>query len=647
MKRLLLQLVSPLRSAKNYIQRRLSLRLGLLIICVISILFSLVFGILFNHSKQYVRQVAINRAVQLLDNTVVRINGIMDETEVVTNYLAVTTPRNLHPDSLLAISRRAVVNYPFLTGMAISMEPYYFNEMGRYFSAYSLRQDDTITTVREGPFEYFEKVWYKTPRTLGTSCWVDAYDDYNEGTLSSKDILMSYCSPMRDSNGQFVGSVTASITLKWLSRTISDVKPYPNSSAIVVGRTGIYLVHPDTAKLYRETIFSDAAPEAQQDINALGKNMLAGHSGMTKTTVDGRHSYIFYRPLERTRWSIAIVCPENDVFSLYYQLLYTVWTIIGIGLLLLLLFCYLTIKKGVQPLQQLAEQAGRIADGHFDEPLPQSQRHDSVGRLTNSFILMQHSLAESVAKIKNVNQELERRNQELSRAYQLKMETSELKAAFIRNMSHQIRTPLNIISGFTQVLSSNLHDLPDDEVTDIMSRMKASVKTISHISWMLNASAVDKSQQSTTQTSFGCNEICLEAASSVTLSNPLAVRLEMKTEVPDSFTIYSDRQALLSILSELLLNANKFTHKGTITIGCQQTDDHTVSFSVTNTGIGIPADKRDRIFVPFAMLDSFSEGIGLGLSLCRHMARHLGGELVYDDSVHGITRFVVSIPVKS
>ena len=100
--------------------------------------------------------------MQLLDNTAERINGIMDETEVVTNYMAMYTPRHLHPDSLLAITHRTVADHSFLTGFAISMEPYYFPEMGRYFSAYSLRENDTISTVREGPFEYFEKIWYKS-----------------------------------------------------------------------------------------------------------------------------------------------------------------------------------------------------------------------------------------------------------------------------------------------------------------------------------------------------------------------------------------------------------------------------------------------------------------------------------------------------
>ena len=463
------------------IQQHLSIQLGLLIVGIIMVVFSVLFDYLFYQCKRYIKQAAIEKAEQQLDNTAEHINGSMDETEVVTNYMANVIPHRLHPDSLLAIAHRTVTNHSILTGFAISMEPYFFPEMGRYFSAYSLRQDDTISTVREGPFEYFEKVWYKSSRTLGVPCWVDAYDDYNEGTQSSKDYLTSYCCPMRDENGKFIGSITTSLSLNWLSEAVTKIQPYPNSSAIMIGRNGTYLVHPDTAKLFRETIFSDAAPEAQRDINILGKAMIAGHSGMTQTIVDGREAYIFYRPLQRTGWSIAIVCPASDVFSRYHQLLYTVWVIIGIGLLVLLLICYLTIKKAMLPVKQLARHAQLIANGNFDEQMPESQRSDSVSRLTNSFIQMQHSLAASVADIKRVNQELEHHNEELSQAYKLKKKANERKTAFIQSMFHQIRTPLNIINGFTQVLGNNFHELSKEEVEDITGRMKESADDIKNL----------------------------------------------------------------------------------------------------------------------------------------------------------------------
>ena len=626
-----------------YIQQRLSIRLGLLTVLIISVVFSLLFDFLFYRCKYYVRQAAIEKAVQLLDNTAERINGIMDETEVVTNYMAMYTPRHLHPDSLLAITHRTVADHSFLTGFAISMEPYYFPEMGRYFSAYSLRENDTISTVREGPFEYFEKIWYKSSHIRGVPCWVDAYDDYNEGTQSSKDILTSYCCPMRDENGKFIGSITASLTLKWLSEAVTQIKPFPNSSAIMIGRTGTYLVHPDTAKLYRETIFSDADPRVRRDITSLGKAMIAGHSGMMLTIVDGKDSYIFYRPLERTGWSIAIVCPASDVFRRYNQLLYAVWIMIGFGLLMLLLICYQTVRKAMQPLKQLSHQAQHIANGNFEEPLSESQRSDSVGRLTNSFILMQHSLASSVSDIRQVNAKLEQRYEELARAYQLKMEANEQKTAFIRNMFHQIRTPLNIISGFTQVLSSSIGELSEEEIADITSRMMSSAKSINHISKILTASAGHNNLTGET-TTFSCNALCREAAASVKLNVPDKVEIKVESNVPDTFTIHTNREALLSILDELLDNANKFTLEGCITINCSL-ENADIIISVSNTGAKIPVEARDHIFIPFTKLDSFTEGIGLGLSLSRHIAHQLGGDITYDDTYDNGTRFIVKIPI--
>lgn len=492
-----------MRQLIRYIKQHLSLRLGIIIVLVITITFSVLFGFLFSRGKDFIQRAAIDHAMQLLDNTAERINGILDETETLTNFLAQTTPRHLAPDSLLVFSRRAVQENWFITGMAISMEPDFFPEMGRYYSAYSLRHwesydgdindvPDSITTVREGPFEYFEAPWYKTPRTLGRACWVDAYDDYNEGTLSSPDILTSYCCPMRDASGQYIGSITASLTLKWLSKAVTAIPAYPNSSAIMIGRTGMYLAHPDTTKLFRETIFSDAAATAQQDINDMGKKMLAGHSGMLQTIVDGHDAFIFYRPLDRTGWSIAIVCPISDVFARYNHLLVIVWTIIAIGLVILLLFCFQVMRRAMLPIILLDEQAKHIAEGIFDEPLPASSRKDSVGRLTNSFISMKQSLAESVDSIRQYNDRLQEQNDELTRAYQLKMETNRQKIAFIQDMYHKIRTPLNIISGFSQLLKDSHHSLPAEEVEDILARMKGSADDISHLARKLDKVATSK-----------------------------------------------------------------------------------------------------------------------------------------------------------
>ena len=102
----------------------------------------------------------------------------------------------------------------------------------------------------------------------------------------------------------------------------------------------------------------------------------------------------------------------------------------------------------------------------------------------------------------------------------------------------------------------------------------------------------------------------------------------------------------MSILEELLDNANKFTSEGTITLGCRLMDVNTILFTVSDTGPGIDPSDHDRIFTQFTKLDSFTEGIGLGLFLSRHTVHLLGGDLTLDDTYHFGTRFCITLPTQ-
>jgi sigma-B regulation protein RsbU (phosphoserine phosphatase) len=474
----------------HYIQHRLSLRLGLLIVLIVTVVFSLLFDFLFYRCKRYIQNAAIDRATQLLDNTAERINGIMSETEVVTNYMAVTTPRHLAPDSLLAFTRQITELNSVMQGFTIALEPGILPGVDQ-FTAYSYRTADSLVSLLKNDYDYFLHPWYKTPVESNAGCWLEPYR-YAVPDIDPEPVwYFSYTTPLRDIDGRLIGVACADLSLHWLSQAVSSVKPFPNSSAIMVGHDGRYLVHPDSSKIIRESIFSDPDPASKHQIETLGRAMIAGRSGMVETIVDGAPAFIFYRPVERTGWSIAIVCPESDVFARYNRLLIITWLIIAIGLILLMLFCYQIVRRAVQPLRQLDEQAKRIAEGHFDEPLSQSSRHDSVGRLQNSFILMQKSLAQMVNDIRIANDELEQHNEELTHAYQLKLQTNRRKSAFIRDMYHQIRTPLNIIAGFAQVLAASLHGLSAEEVSDITSRMKESANDISRLTCQLDEITTD------------------------------------------------------------------------------------------------------------------------------------------------------------
>ena len=429
-----------------------------------------------------------------------------------------------------------------------------------------------------------------------------------------------------------------------LSQTVTAIAPYPNSSSIMTDKDGTYLIHPDTTKVKRESIFSDPDPKAREDVIPLGKAMIAGESGMQQLVVDGQDAFVFYRPMGHNGWSMAIVCPESDVFDGYNQLLRKVWIIIAIGLLVILLFCYQTVRGAVVPLKMLERQSRDIANGHLDNILPQTTRSDTIGQLQNSFVEMQQSLVKYVNDLQQMNKDMEARNQELSIANEMALEANQKKTDFVQDMMHQIHTPLNIVCGFVQVLEDNRHDLPDDETRKIISMMQENAKKISHIARLLvSSSGADYQESLKKREDICCNSLCREVAAAFQPTSPLLVKFDIATSVPDTLTIYSNKDSIREILSELLDNANKFTQQGSITLECFQPSPDTISFAVSDTGIGIAEDDRERIFTQFTKLNSFTEGIGLGLPLCRQTAQILGGALQLDTTYQGGARFVLTL----
>ena len=476
-----------MRGMWNYINRRLSLRLGLDIIFVVAVIFVLAMSYLFLRSKDYLRQSAVNRATQILDNTGHRITDIMGEVETVADNMAWYVDGCMDPDSLIRDTREILLNHPHFHSCSISMEPFYFKQYGRYFSIYSVRDADTISTAQYGSddFQYFNQEWYSKPQGLLQGCWIDPYLNTNPKATYKTDVITTYSRPLLDSNGYFIGVIAIDLNLKWLSQEITAVKPYPNSSSIIIGSKGQYLVHPDTLKLIRESIFSDPDPKAKGVVDSLGRKMLAGESGVQQMVVDGNDALLFYCPVGKANWSMAIVCPESDVFSGYNRLLYMVWAIVGLGLLVILLFCYQAISTAIAPLQLLAHQAHDIAEGHYSNRLPKTSREDTVGQLQNSFADMQASLSAYVDDIRQINAEMEQRNRELAAANEKALEADRKKTAFLQDMMHQIRTPLNIICGFAQVLNDSFHELPPDEARNITQMMHDNVRKIAHITRLL------------------------------------------------------------------------------------------------------------------------------------------------------------------
>lgn len=631
------------------IRRSLSVRIGLLIVFFAVSIFVVSLGFVYVMSREYVREDAMRRASQVLNNTALRVTEILDEVEIATNNTNWLVRTHLQPDSVRIYSRRIIEMNPNFKGCSISFEPNFFKEEGKYFSVYSSRVDGAVQTEQEGSddYRYYNMDWYMMPKRQNKPCWVDPFfDDYEEDGKKKDEMITSYAVPLIDNGGQCIGVIATDLSLTWLSNTISAKMPSPRSYCVMLGREGTYFIHPDTKKLVRQTIFSDTDPDRDADLISLGNAMLRGEEGMRRLQLNGEDCFVFYRQLPKTEWSIAIIYPEDEIFRGYNRLFYIVLALITIGMLMLLFFCHQIINGAIAPVNQLAVQARHIAAGNFDDRMPRSNRIDPVGQLQNMFGAMQKYISGYINDIHQVNAEIEQRNNELFIANQQVQEALEKKTAFMQDITHQVRTPLNIIIGFSQVLRMGHQSIPEEEMTTIMDAMQENSQNLQGIiDKLLTASFLESAANVPKDIRFACNDLCRKTVDSIKPKCPDTVKINFVTSVPDSLTVPAISEALPKMLKQMLDNANQFTQQGHITLECRLKDERHVNFIVTDTGVGIAEENAQRVFIPFLKLDYYSEGLGIGLTLVRRGAELMGGTFILDSSYKDGARFILTLPL--
>lgn len=636
---------------RKHILKSLSVRLCINILLVVVLIFTLSLGFLFWQSRNIIRQEAIEEASHVLDNTALRVKGCLMEVETATRNMLWLIDRHHEMDSLMQFSHRVVTLHPNVNGCSITMEPDFYPGQAYGFSAYSVRiddagspQNDSVATVREADYDYYDKVWYKTPRSENAACWVDPFDDFNAGTLSSPEMIASYCVPLHDGKGHFIGVISTDLSLKKLTQTIANEHPYEHSYCMMLGADGHYFVHPDTTKLLKQTIFTNTDPKEHRDIVTLGHEMTNGRTGHMEVDIDGKSHIVLYRPLEGTMWSVALVCPSNELLRGYNSLNYILLPLLVIGLLLLVMGCRRIVNHFIQPLGLLASELQQIGHGDYEKPLPVSQRTDLIGQLQNSFCQMRRSISQHIRDVEQKKQETEQRTTELEQATQLARQASEQKTQFMQDMSHQIRTPLNIVHGYSQVLRDGCDTMSDEKKRQMVETMYVQTNTLDYmVSKLLTASLIESNQTISTNDTVNCNKLAREAFDSTSGLISHTAEMHFDCRVADDLTVKTNSHHLLIVLTELLFNALHFTREGSVTMRVEATDDD-VLFTIEDTGPGIPADKAGFIFDKFTKIDIFTEGLGLGLFLCQRVVQLMGGRLTLDPQYTTGSRFILSLP---
>ena len=218
-----------------------------------------------------------------------------------------------------------------------------------------------------------------------------------------------------------------------------------------------------------------------------------------------------------------------------------------------------------------------------------------------------------------------------------------LKSAFLANMSHEIRTPLNSIVGFSTLLTET-DDLEERaEYISIIQRNNELLLQL--ISDILDLSKIEAGTFDFVKERFEIEQACQEIVQELKAKPQKGVTLLFESHASPCH-IYSDKNRFTQVLTNFINNAIKFTSQGNITVGYEITSDNAIKIYVHDTGLGVPKEKLDNIFDRFVKLNTFAQGTGIGLSICKSIITQMGGEIGVESVVNEGSCFWFTLPLQ-
>jgi len=247
-------------------------------------------------------------------------------------------------------------------------------------------------------------------------------------------------------------------------------------------------------------------------------------------------------------------------------------------------------------------------------------------------------------RLSKLRRQLEVANGKLAAAKEKAENDSKMKSYFVQNMSHDVRTPINAIVGFSQLLGLPDGMLSEEEKAEYNTYIGNNAEMLMMlVEDVLNMSDVEAGIYKIEMKEAGCNEICNTAIKCTDMRVQPGVNMYYTSEVDDDYKVYTDPRRCVQILINYLTNACKHTMQGEIHVHCSLSENPgRVTFSVTDTGDGVPEDFRTNLFERYSRLD-VNDSHGIGLNICITLANKLGAEVKLDSTYTDGARFLLIV----
>lgn len=521
------------------------------------------------------------------------------------------------------------------------------------FDFYSYKTDDKgnrteVATIVKG-FNTQNGVWYKDAVKAGDATWSSVYLSLLEPTLLMSALLPVYNPQTRE----LQGVLNTALRLDGIGNFLNQLKVGKSGQTFLIDSDGTLLA---TSTLEKPFLVVDndrqlfAAVKSQNYLTQATANYLnQTHSNLKEIkqrkelefTINNRRYFVKVLPFEKgqtVNWLILVVVPEADFMEQINANIRTTIALCSLALLGATLIGLLTSQWIVKPILQLNIAAKKIAQGDWEQKV-NLKRKDELGQLAKSFNSMAKQLKESF-KI------LEAKNEELQHLDQLKDE-------FLANTSHELRTPLNGIIGIAESLIDGATGDLSPQTNSNLAMIAASGRRLSSlVGDILDFSKLRHQNIELELRPIDIRAI-VDAVSILSQSLITNKNLHLINRIPVDFPMAkADENRLQQILYNLVGNAIKFTPEGIVEISAiilPKTEKSQMAITISDTGIGIEANKLDRIFESFEQAEGSTSreygGTGLGLTITKQLVELHGGEITVESEVGIGSRFTFTLAI--
>jgi signal transduction histidine kinase/CheY-like chemotaxis protein len=542
---------------------------------------------------------------------------------------------------------------------------YYYGESGR-FTSWWYGFDKNLTF---GPLPNFDSEdWYlKIAENRGLTLLEPYFYPLNSG----EKVLFITAGRSIIVNDRFLGITVTDMSVNHIRSKISDISVFMDDYTCLISPSGLYATHPIKEKVGKRIAFQDLGSEK---IDSLRTGKVFEDKHISEYIFE--EVYDFYVPLKINHvhdlWYLRISVPtevvKKQISTFRKQLVLTYFVMLVIILILLHIILYSKLK----PINRITDLITQLSAEGVEYAKPLKLKEDNeIGLLVKSYNNLIESLKgknqaeenlrvnQQLLKQKNreyevineklriSNAELNDKNKQLYDAKERAEESDQLKAEFLRNMSHEVRTPLNGILGFSDILR-NEDISTEDKIQCIDVINSCSQQLLSIIDDILEISFLETKQIKPKFSKVDITEVLMELYLIFSMqAKKKGLDFNLQLAHNGSCMLVTDKNKLLKALDNIIENAIKYTEKGKIDIGYKH-HDNSFEIFVKDTGIGIEKENFEKVFVRFSQgnIDQTMEygGLGLGLSIAKENIEIIGGNISLESKRPGGTTFFISLP---